>query len=654
MSHPRDGSPDDDRLTVDFSDEATPSDDRLTIELEKESEPDPLQPADSDGELVVDFNAPERDHPSAHGRGGLVIGSDQLDRPAPRRPITIGVERLSVTGDDDVVILRDVSVNAPQGSLTAIVGPTGAGKSTLLKAVAGVRPPRGGRILLHGHDLYRDYEALRTQIGYVPQDDIVHPQLTARQALGFGADLRLWRSLGEVDRTGRVETVLADLGLSEHADKRIDRLSGGQRKRVSTALELLTEPTLLLLDEPTSGLDPGFEQAVMDLLREMADRGRTVMVVTHSTASLDRCDQVVFLGTGGWVGFCGPAEESFEHFEVEDFPSVFRALDNPPPATAPTPDWDTSSPTGPVPSDVRSLPDRDEIRESLRTLVRRGTAILKADRRAGLVLAAAAAIPAALLTLMVGGGALDSNDQNAVEGARKLLSGLIVIVGVLGAANGVREIVKEQSIYQRERGTGLPRIAYLLSKITTVGAVTAAQIVLVVVVVTATAGGPAGGSLLPGRIELLVVALLTGLVTLLAGLTISALVTSSERAMALIPVIFIVLWLFSGAVSDLSSKPGLQQAAYLSPSSWGMAAAASTADLHEIESCGGQPPAPEVCDSRWRNGAGNWIVDVAALLVLGAGFVLAADWALARKEPVPELRRTHLVGIALDAIQSRR
>src|SRR5205823_10668385 len=183
------------------------------------------------------------------------------------------------------------------------------------------------------------------RIGYVPQDDILHPQLTVRRALGFAAELRFPSDVSKEERDRAVEGVMEELGLSHRADLPIHKLSGGQRKRVSVALELITKPSLLFLDEPTSGLDPGFEKSAMELLRSLADGGRTVIVVTHSLQSLDLCDRVIFLAPGGSTAFFGRPAEALAYFGRPDYADVFRDVE------AQTQDWKTKFAESPLHKD---------------------------------------------------------------------------------------------------------------------------------------------------------------------------------------------------------------------------------------------------------------------------------------------------------------
>ncbi len=186
--------------------------------------------------------------------------------------VSYEASNLRVLGDKDKVLLSNIGFALPERSFMAVVGPSGAGKSTLLGALTGFRPAGSGEVRYDDRDLYENYAELRHRIGFVPQEDILHTGLTVRRALNYAARLRFPGDVSAQERKKRIDEVLAELGLTEHAAKRIDKLSGGQRKRTSVALELLTKPSLLFLDEPTSGLDPGLEKSVMQTLRDAGQR----------------------------------------------------------------------------------------------------------------------------------------------------------------------------------------------------------------------------------------------------------------------------------------------------------------------------------------------------------------------------------------------
>ncbi|MBN2055409.1 ABC transporter ATP-binding protein [bacterium] len=233
--------------------------------------------------------------------------------------VTLGGER----------ILAGISCTVLPGELVGLLGPSGAGKSTLLYAALGLRKPRRGSVLLNGLDLYTHYDQVKFKIGYVPQDDILHRSLTVEKVLYYTGLLRL-----PPDRTAEIEPRIRDilqlLHLTDRRRTRIKRLSGGQRKRVNIAIELMTEPPLLMLDEPTAGLDPALEESTMELFKKLALSGRTMVVTTHVMDSVRLFDLVVLL-SGGWTVFIGPPGEAPAFFGVQSFADIYSVLsvDNP-------------------------------------------------------------------------------------------------------------------------------------------------------------------------------------------------------------------------------------------------------------------------------------------------------------------------------------
>ncbi|MDI6694637.1 MAG: FHA domain-containing protein [Anaerolineales bacterium] len=222
------------------------------------------------------------------------------------------------------MILRDVSMTINPGEFVALVGGSGAGKSTLMKAMNGYEPANHGQMLLDAEPLYSKLDLYRTQMGYVPQDDIIHRTLPVRVALWYAAKLRLPDARPK-EIEARIQEALRAVDMIEHADKPVRVLSGGQRKRVSIAVELLARPTLFFLDEPTSGLDPGLEKKMMYDLNRLADEGRTVVLVTHATANIEQCDHVAFLSQGR-LSYYGPPNEALQFFNVRDFSDIYLKL----------------------------------------------------------------------------------------------------------------------------------------------------------------------------------------------------------------------------------------------------------------------------------------------------------------------------------------
>jgi ABC transport system ATP-binding/permease protein len=263
----------------------------------------------------------------------LVYDGDSLDEYDQRGALRIDARNLwreVVRGGETRMILKDVSLSIAPREFIALVGGSGTGKSTLLNALSGFAPASHGSVLVNGDDYYRNFDAYRTVLGYVPQDDILHRALPVDRALGYAAELRLPADTAQREIGRRIAQVLEDVEMAPHREKPVENLSGGQRKRVSIGAELLADPSLFFLDEPTSGLDPGLEKKMMYTLRRLADSGRTVVLVTHATANISQCDHVAFMSDGRMVYF-GPPAEATAFFGVPggDFADIYTKLEGP-------------------------------------------------------------------------------------------------------------------------------------------------------------------------------------------------------------------------------------------------------------------------------------------------------------------------------------
>lgn len=241
--------------------------------------------------------------------------------------IRIDALHLLKLGNKNEVIINDISITIPPRKFVAVVGGSGAGKSTLMDTLNGLRPAQKGMVLYNGQDYYRNMASFSTQLGYVPQDDIIHRELTVERALYYAAKLRLPSDYTSAQIKQRIEAVLVDVDMKNRRKQPIFKLSGGQRKRVSIALELLANPNVFFLDEPTSGLDPGLDRKMMSLLRNLADKGRTIVLVTHATNNINSCDYVCFLSRGGYLAYFGPPDEALTYFGKSDFAEIYSMLE---------------------------------------------------------------------------------------------------------------------------------------------------------------------------------------------------------------------------------------------------------------------------------------------------------------------------------------
>ena len=256
----------------------------------------------------------------------LVYGNTQLTLYDESGGIRIDVVNLKQVRSNRT-LLNDISLSIPQRSFVALVGSSGAGKSTLMDTLSGLRLAAGGSVYYNGQDYYQHLEAFKTQIGFVPQDEIIHRDLSVERALYYTARLRLPSDFTPEQIEQRVNEVLDDVEMRHRRTNLVRQLSGGQRKRVSIALELLAKPSIFFLDEPTSGLDPGLDRKMMVLLRKLADKGHTVVLVTHATNNINVCDYVCFLAPGGHLAYFGPPEGAKTYFKQPDFAEIYSVLD---------------------------------------------------------------------------------------------------------------------------------------------------------------------------------------------------------------------------------------------------------------------------------------------------------------------------------------
>ncbi len=586
------------------------------------------------------------------GHSTFQIVGDRLEEFVDTGEVSFSARHLTVTVDGGKQILKDVSFGVPEKSLIAVIGPSGSGKSTLLKALTGYRPADQGEVLYDNRNLYKQFAELRQRIGLVPQDDILHKELTVKKALKYAAKLRFPADTTGAERNARIDEVLRELKLDIHKDKKVTSLSGGQRKRVSVALELLTKPSLIFLDEPTSGLDPGMDRDVMQLLRGLADDGRTVLVVTHSVAELATCDKLLVMAPGGSVAYFGPPEEALNFFGYDTWADVFSAFEN-----YRDYDWagrwkgsqhyqmyaadlDAVAPQSVQVPPMQAMrpPKPQGWMSQFVTLVRRYTSVIASDKGFLALMVILPAVLGAVSLLIDADKGLLPNPANPQTG-RIIPNGtattvlLILAVGACfaGAANSVRELIKERVIYERERATGLSRSAYLMSKVFVLGLITVFQGLLVGVIGFASREIPDEGLVLGGAtlVELSLPIMALGFASMMFGLVISSLVKTAEKTMPLLVMFAIIQVVFTGCLFALNDAVGVNQFSYLMPSRWAVGAAGATLDFNRIS----PPEKGAEADPLWEHTVGAWGMDMAALIVLGVicGFFVARF--LRRHEP---------------------
>jgi ABC transport system ATP-binding/permease protein len=529
-------------------------------------------------------------------------------------------------------LLEHVSLRLAPASMTAVAGPSGAGKTTLMRLLSGQLAASAGHVTYNGLDLTDCRQAYAALMGYVPQEDIVHADLTVNEALGYQARLRLGRGSTQVIRDARVDDVLSLMGLAEQRGQLVKTLSGGQRKRVSIACELLNEPQILFLDEPTSGLDPGLDKRMMLLLRLLADQGRTVVLTTHAIAYVDVCDTLVLVGPGGHVIYAGAPEAALSWFGVQSLGDVFSLVETPeasleaarrvPVARGPQP-----APPSPVPPTaardgavggarppVGSPAWRAAVTDQARIFAERYVRLVRRDRPAlafSLLQGVAVALLTALAVPKPFRWTLGGNAPMFVFGCAA------VWFGMIGA---VRELVKEKAIWRREFLAGGDLYAYLASKVAVLGSLAAFQALTLTVAADLTLGLPSGGPLTSSFITVFITLWLAILSGMGVGLLVSAASASADRAMSLVPYLLITQLVLCGVLFRLGAITFLSwiMPARWSVSSLGGIAGLSAARLHQTSGL-------------YPHSAGGLLVNWLILLLLSAAGLVATAWLLRRQ-----------------------
>lgn len=535
-------------------------------------------------------------------------------------------ENIGLTVGKGVRLLDGIDAVFAKGTLTAVIGPSGAGKSTFTSIVAGLNSPTEGHVIFDGYDVHQNIELLRSRIGFVPQDDVVHRKLTVDAALEYAAKLRLPGS-SKAECAEIIDNVLTELELTERRHNRIDRLSGGQRKRVSTAIELLTGPELLILDEPTSGLDPSLDQTVMKMLRQLADAGRVVLVVTHSLTYVEKyCDNVLMLAPGGHPAFFGTPAEMRQAFGDKDWADIFNDVTESPNQVYSI--TDTHQRMVEARKQVKQHANHEKpakvfrLRQML-TLVTRQLHLIIADPGL-LVFLLLLPLLLGLLSLVVPGshGLGEPDFKDAATEPSQLLALVILGACFMGSALSVRDIVSERAIYDRERAVGLSPSSYTLSKLIVMALQTLLQAAILTAAVSVGKPRPESGVITDSGVpELVLVVWLTAWASAMLGEVGSALVKSGEQTMPLLVILVMAQLVFSGGMIPVTDRDGLEQASMVFPGRWGFSAAAADIGLNKLLYGPAKVPTFKK-DDLWKNTPDQFWFDIAILVVMVVVFTI--------------------------------
>lgn len=454
-------------------------------------------------------------------------------------------------------LLHEITVSVEPGALVAIAGGSGAGKTTLLEVLAGLRAPSAGEIQ-HDGVAVGATDSFGSGIGYVPQDDIIHLEMPLRRTLQYAARLRLPAGTPAEEADLIVDETMRDLDLADRGEVPVRQLSGGQRKRASIAVELLTRPRLFFLDEPTSGLDPSTAAEVLALLRRLTRRGVTVVLTTHEPASIDRCDQVIVLARDGHLAFTGSPAAAKRYFDVDEVAGIYDRL-----AYEGTPrTWAERfaawrRPAEPaLPVDRRPIGPRGPgaVRQWW-LLTRRNAEVLVRNRLTLSILLGSPVLVTAMMATLFRPGAFDPQRVSDLGPAQMVF--WIAFAGFFfGLTYGLLQIVGELAVFRRERFAGVDVGPYVAAKIGVLLPVLIGVSIVLLGVLRVLDRLPALGW---DTYALLLVTVTIEAVSALAlGLLASAAVSNASQAALALPMLCFPQVLFGGAIVPVAdmATPG--------------------------------------------------------------------------------------------------
>ncbi|OBJ32605.1 ABC transporter ATP-binding protein [Mycobacterium colombiense] len=527
-------------------------------------------------------------------------------------------------------LLQTMSLSVEPGELVAIAGGSGAGKTTLLEVLAGLQPPSAGEVR-HDGVVPRTRASAGATVGYVPQDDIIHLEMPLRRTLRYAALLRLPAGTSAAEAERIVDETLQSLDLSDRADVPVRALSGGQRKRASIAVELLTRPRLFFLDEPTSGLDPSTAAEVMRLLRRLSQRGVTVVLTTHEPAAIEQCDRVVFLARDGHLAFTGSPGAARRYFGVENLTEVYERL-----AQERTPriwaerfaDSREKPPAQPgfarkVVSARASDANRTGMVRQWWLLTRRNVDVLFRNRLTLAILLGSPVLVTVMMATLFKRGSFDPSDAAGV-GPAQIVFWIAFDGFFFGLTYGLLQIVGEMAVFRRERLAGLSVGAYVASKVTALLPVLAGVSAVLLVVLRALGRLPALGWHVYALLFATIV--IEAISALALGLFASAAVSNAAQAALALPMLCFPQVLFGGAIVpvDQMATPGRLMSLVLS-------------NRHAFDALGRDlqldrytTTLPAMSAYRQTFQGGN-VVSLLALVSFAVALTLATAWLLDRR-----------------------
>lgn len=533
------------------------------------------------------------------------------------RVVMKDISRVVTVKNQRRYILQNVNLTVEPNEFIAVIGGSGAGKSTVMNAMSGFEQATSGNVYVNDTDLYKNYQVLKNMIGYVPQQDIIYENITLQKMLEYSAKMRMSEDVSEAERQKRIAEVLQMVELSEHKDKFIRSLSGGQKKRASIAVELLADPGLFFLDEPTSGLDPGTEASLMNTLNNLAkQKGKTIVMVTHTTQNLHLCDKILFMGKGGRICFYGSPAECMDFFGVDNLTEIYnKALSD-----EDVNKWSSKylheygndtgdnrkSTNGKIPVQKKA----SFIRQ-FAILSSRYMTLIKNDTQRLLMIFLQPIIIALLIACVA------SDDVFDIYNSTKSILFAMSCAGIwVGLFNSIQEICKERNILKREYMANLRLGSYVLSKFAVQFLLSAIQAFIMTLMFIITVGSPESGVASDSAFfEMFITMLLTVFSSSAIGIVVSAISKNSDKAMTTAPFLLIVQLLFSGILFEL--KGATEKIAYFTVSKWSVSAFGTIANLNALEMSIPNMPheAEDVYEYVFSNIASSWAIMMAFVVV---------------------------------------
>lgn len=512
----------------------------------------------------------------------LMIGLHQFSLSKSSQDLSketaILVKDLSLTFSNGYKGLYPVSFAIEKERMVALMGPSGCGKSTLLQLLNGVYKPTEGSVSIFGLPLSTHFELLKQFIGYVPQENIVHEDLTINQALYYTAKLRLGKHIDQNELNDRIDAVLATLNINdlELRKQPIKKLSGGQKKRVSIAVELLTQPKILFLDEPTSPLDPETIEEFLKSLQKLREQGTTVIMVTHKPEDLTFMDEVFFMGKGGYLVYQGNQTEITNHFSCERLTQVYYEVRETKDAKKYYQQFLAKSriASSSQKAKVKNLeaPTTDLLYQFWWISLR--YAKLKWNNKQNMLIALLQPMIIALLVFLVFPYLTNENDIGQKDGNIGVLFITALSVIWFGISNSAKEIVSEKAIFNREHLFNLKLLPYLLSKTVILSILTMLQTLLFLTIIKL--GYPGLNEV---GLQYVFLSIL-GLSAVTFGLLLSSVSKSTEAVMTMLPVALIPQIILAGIVQPLETK-FTELLSYVSLGRWGTEGIARIQDRME-------------------------------------------------------------------------